>query len=224
VSTCKQKGTCKKCHKHHHTLLHQEAPAAVVSVEEFTPKPATPTTSADLPAQSTHCAAAHTYSPSVLMGTLLVSVLDNEGEMKTCRVFLDPGSKSKFISEQCVNMLGLRRKRTCVSVSGNEGLKGLTSTGIVPIRIHSRVSDFSIMINALLIPTITGLMPDTLCKTSWPHLEGLQLSDPNFYKPGHVDILVSAEIAGYLMLMNLLRGLRMLRLPKILNLDGSYRV
>lgn len=42
------------------------------------------------------------------------------------------------------------------------------------------------------------LVPISIKK--WPHLAGFPLADPDFAMPGDIDLLISAQITGYLLL------------------------
>lgn len=50
------------------------------------------------------------------------------------------------------------------------------------------------VIEATILPRISSQMPSRQIEfTSWPHLKGLPLVDPEFYQLGAVDILLGAE-------------------------------
>ena len=143
----------------------------------------------------------------VLLATLVVSVPDSTGQQQLCRVFLDPGSESNFVSEDCVQRLGLKRKKTCVTVSGIGGVAGEPAKGQVNLTLLSLKGQFTINLNALVYRRLTGnLMPRQKCKSDWPHLAGLDLSDPGYFKPSAIDILLGATAAGQIMLPGIVRG------------------
>ncbi|XP_050307512.1 uncharacterized protein LOC126744197 [Anthonomus grandis grandis] len=54
----------------------------------------------------------------VLLSTAVVDVIDKHGNTHLCRVLLDSGSESSFITAELCNKLGLVTKQTNISVSG----------------------------------------------------------------------------------------------------------
>jgi hypothetical protein len=55
-------------------------------------------------------------------------------------------------------------------------------------------------VEALVLPRVTGTLPRMQCDpSSWDHISGLQLADPNFCEPGNIDILLGADIVALVM-------------------------
>ena len=140
------------------------------------------------------------------MGTLVASVKNECGKKTDCRIFVDSGSESNFITEQCVSKLGLKKVHTQTTISGIAGATPQQPTGEVRLTLHSKTSGFSMPVSALVLPAITGLLPRAPCGSDWAHLVGLKLSDPMFHRPGAVDILLGAELAASLMLPEIRKG------------------
>jgi hypothetical protein len=185
---CKSKYTCKTCQRKHHTLLHKERSAK--------PKPP-----ADQPmVSSSHCVPTQAQATVTLLGTLIVKVRDNRGELQQCRVFIDSGSESHFVSENCVSRLGLKREKACVSLMGIGNQPAPSCKGKVNLSLLSQTQNFVLPISALILPKIYGLIPRAQCQRAWPHLEGLNISDVNFSQPGQVDILIGASKSAHIML------------------------
>lgn len=40
----------------------------------------------------------------------------------------------------------------------------------------------------------------------WPHLNGLQLADSEFYRPGSIDLVLGADVYGAIILEGLIKG------------------
>ncbi|CAB0032775.1 unnamed protein product [Trichogramma brassicae] len=50
------------------------------------------------------------------------------------------------------------------------------------------------MLKAYVLPTITSYQPSCRDPKIWSHIQGLQLADPNFERPGRIDVLLSTQI------------------------------
>jgi hypothetical protein len=208
VAECKNKLSCKKCNRRQHTLLHFESQGQSSS-NQSQPQPAPPVDSEsnqNQPVLSSTSSRQQPLNKIVLMGTLLVTADDSAGEKRSVRVFVDPGSDSNFISERCMDLLGLQRKKSCVNVIGIGGSGAMQTTGIVKLRLYSRVRDFSKVITALVIKKITGNLPTAECKANWPHLKRLDLADPTFWQPSQLDILLRAATTPWLILPEIIHG------------------
>jgi len=203
AKNCKMSFVCSDCGKKHHRLLHipgeSTSKVQVVSNTEDV-SPPTSTTSSSV------CSNQSRSSSLALLGTLMVTADDSSGQKQNCRVFLDDGSESHFISEQCMSFLGLKRRKTCVNVNGIGGKHSQTSYGYTHLRLYSKVMDFSIDIQALILGTVTEDMPKVKFDASWPHLQGLELSDPAFNQPGPIDILIGVKLGAYLKLPAIVYG------------------
>ncbi|KAJ3646310.1 hypothetical protein Zmor_023902 [Zophobas morio] len=92
---------CKQCHKKHHTLLHAETNNNLPK-NEIKNKP---DEDSDNPEDTSKCNLA--IPSSVLLSTGLIRVIGQSGKVKECRVFLDIGSKSQFITENLGKSLEL---------------------------------------------------------------------------------------------------------------------
>ncbi len=138
--------------------------------------------------------------PQVLLATALIRVQDGRGSSMVCRAFLDNGSQGSFITERCAQKLQLPRRRLNVNVSG------LASVGVecvscsVPLIFSSLYTQDIFETPTLVLSKISNLLPGCPIKVDkWPHLDGLQLADPQFFRPGQVDILLGADIFSTIM-------------------------
>jgi len=221
---CKKPFTCRTCGERHSTLLHKDRNAAAnpqgynraqtrrraASGDNVAPTVPTPTESGASPSEPSvsgmHASCSFTQTSVVLMATILVEVLDSYGDRHQCRVFLDPGSEANFVTENFVDRLQIPRLNSCVTVTGIGGSSGEPARGISNFRIRSKFGQFSLPVRALLMKKLTGQLPRMKCQESFPHLQGLQLSDPLFYSPAPVDILLGAEAVSQIILPGLRRG------------------
>ncbi|KAJ3655228.1 hypothetical protein Zmor_014364 [Zophobas morio] len=92
---------CKQCHKKHHTLLHAETNNNLPK-NEIKNKP---DEDSDNPEDTSKCNLA--IPSSVLLSTGLIRVMGQSGKVKECRVLLDIGSQSQFITENLGKALEL---------------------------------------------------------------------------------------------------------------------
>jgi hypothetical protein len=210
VANCKMKFCCNACGERHHSLLHsfteKPSPSASVNCASTTLNPVP-----DRAPESEIYANAF-YSSDLnpnrvkLVGTLLATAIDSKGDHQICRVFCDPGSDSNFITERCVNLLGLKKMKTCVNVNGIGSSTSKPATGIVSFNIHSRVGDFTLNVRALVMNKITTLLPTSPCQSSYGPLKNLELADPQFNIPRPVDLLLGIEECGTILLHGLIKG------------------
>ncbi|CAI6373892.1 unnamed protein product [Macrosiphum euphorbiae] len=189
ASQCKSTKSCVQCGKRHHSLLHLSDTDRPIDEPEAT-------TSAHVTvaaAKVKHCHA------SILLSTALVKVQNENGEVITVRALLDSASQSSFITESCVYRLGLSREKTKVTVQALSGtqvpvVRGSTTITVRPVRHDSP----KLEVNVLILPRITGPIPTNRIQISpWPHIEGLNLADPEYYEPLPVDLLLGADVFPY---------------------------
>jgi len=130
----------------------------------------------------------------VLLATAQIKVKDCKGNFFTCRVLLDCGSQSDFITESTVRRLGLEQTRNQVPITGINSATSITNYN-VNLEITSMKNDYTIKLNCLVLPRITSKMPMTDIDTStWKFPFDVVLADRDFNKPAPVDILLGAEI------------------------------
>lgn len=66
-------------------------------------------------------------------------------------------------------------------------------------------SQFALNIPALVVPWITSIK-DLSTKSSWHHLQGIELADPDWEKGGRINILLGAAAHGEIILNGLIKG------------------
>ncbi|XP_078032623.1 uncharacterized protein LOC144467610 [Augochlora pura] len=119
-----------------------------------------------------------------------IIILDGNNREHQCRVLLDPGSQSNFITESLTKKLGLKLHGVNMPVTG----LGETSSTIrhcARTSIRSRIGNFSENVSLLVLPTITGRLPSRQVDRagiSIPH--NIKLADPEFDKPAAIEALL----------------------------------
>ncbi|XP_076235095.1 uncharacterized protein LOC143179667 [Calliopsis andreniformis] len=175
-------GSCKQCNGRHHTLLHKEP-----NIEEQT---ATRVNASVLSAN---------IKSETILSTAIVHIVDNKGQLQPCRMLIDSGSQSHFLSERTALRLGLPRKRINIPVIGiNRGTTNIKHS--VTTTIRSRINKFRTDATFLVIEHITEMLPSRIIaieELSIPN--NIPLADPKFNIPAEIDGLIGGEL--YLQLL-----------------------
>jgi len=109
-------------------------------------------------------------------------------------VLLDSGSELSYISERCVNALGLARSSSRILVSGISSGKAETTRGLEMLHNNSMVSLLTIVVAAHVLGKITSLLQrDDIEEKVLRIYDGLQLADTSFNTSSPVDILLGNE-------------------------------
>lgn len=198
--------TCKTCKQKHNTLLHVARGEPENIQNSYVTKGAEANTTLNnlnnLPVSLT------TQSSSqILLGTAVVEVVNPENK-KTylARALLDAGSQSSFMTTNLKHKMGLLGRNTdtlCISGINNTQTKISECCEII---IGSLANSFKANLKCLVIPEITGLLPNTSINISALNLpENIKLADPNFFHSSSVDLLLGAEIFFDIMSQNKIR-------------------
>ncbi|XP_015118964.1 uncharacterized protein LOC107042432 [Diachasma alloeum] len=216
--TCTTKERCKvkDCNGNHHTLIHEGSPEYRRELQQQTqlsqsssgssltnPRElATPSSSTGPVEQSADSKVIHQTSTSeqrvVLLATAKALAASSFGTYHHVRLLIDQGSEVTFITEKLVNILQLRRKSTNIKIFGIGGLESGSTRGAVKVNLHSRFNHQNqVEVTAHILTKLTSTLPSIHCtKAELNHLQGLQLADNNFLKPGSIDIIIGADHYG----------------------------
>lgn len=212
-----QASHCRKCGGKHNTLLHKnnkkpgdstsEANRSIpnrshVRESDSSSKPVEQEASAS-PSSLTSVSLNHFYqkpeNACVLLSTARVNVLDANNKTIQCRVLLDFGSQSNFISSCAVNKLRLKTQRVNVPISGINRV----STNIknrVSINISSLYSNYTTTLSCLVIDRITDVTPQETFVVDEFFVPNVHLADPDFNVASPIDILIGCSTFYELML------------------------
>lgn len=109
----------------------------------------------------------------VILSTAIVEVFDQHGNPHTCRVLLDSGLQSNFVTEKLAQKLDIVRKQVNLSITGIN--KSQThSCHVINIRIRSIHTSFSQRVECYVLNSITENLSQIHINTSnfqIPHIK-----------------------------------------------------
>ena len=200
VSQCPKPASCGICKRKHHPTLHIDEQFKRSVQVSGAPK----NDSGRTPNVSTFVEQSSVLNKEVLLATALVHARSFYGQKILCRVLLDPGSQSSFVTRGFTQRLRLKKLllNNGISVNGIGDIAKGTLSQVVRLNLSSVHSDdTSVMVNALVIDQITSNVPrHSILELDWPELDSLQLADEHFLTSGPVDILLGADVYPNLIL------------------------
>ncbi|XP_050500892.1 uncharacterized protein LOC126880865 [Diabrotica virgifera virgifera] len=133
---------------------------------------------------------------TILLSTCEAEVNDIRGNFTTIRILLDTGSMANFISESCVQRLGLSKRNFSIPVEGLNGISLAANSGIVQCTMKPCGQiDPTFSFEAIVLPKVCSNQPKFLINPSeLTHLQTLKLADPKFHIPGPIDIIPGNEL------------------------------
>lgn len=191
VSKCHQSTSCRRCGRRHHSMLHlereQEKEAQETTEKTNTQSKESTTIISTFAKQSSPC--------EVLLATAIVRAMSVNGVSHVIRALIDQGSQASFITEETVQLLGLKRQPINGLVSG-VGDGHTRVKYMVLLNIKSRHPPYhSINVNAYVLGTLATILPSKVIHSpDWLELEKLPLADPSYLSPSKIDVLLGAEV------------------------------
>ena len=112
------------------------------------------------------------------------------------RALLDSASSASFISERLVNSLCLPRLRQNTTISGVAGLTHSSIQALTNVTILSPQTSLRFNLNAIIVPRVTCDLPihPVTPKSTWNHIANIPLADPEFGRPGRIDLLLGVDV------------------------------
>lgn len=214
--SCQSRG-CQKCNAKHNTLLHQNQNQQHYSkpaqpqrqnkegAQQPVSKPVTQSykvgkscnsiSSQDgQPSNSFANAAVGLRKRHVYLATAVINVISSCGTRIPCRVLLDSGSQLHFITTSFAHELGLKKRQMEIPISGI-GAKECKAEFVTNVTIESRTSSYRSTIEASIMPRISDYQPSHEIDTPlWKIPPHMQLADPSYSKPQHIDMLLGADL------------------------------
>lgn len=125
--------------------------------------------------------------------------------ISTLKALVDQGSQGSFISEAAAQLLNLDRTPVIGRISGISNSSVVTTKSMVKLTIHSTKCEASTFeVNAYVLKKLTSLLPSReFPQDTWPSYMQLDLADPNFHKPGSIDVLLGADVHAHILLQGL---------------------
>ena len=186
-------GHCRKCSKKHNTLLHRDENSVEESSKGNTSNSTTAGTQ-DSDKVKVTCNHTQDKETPVILATAMINVQDFQGNLHECRILLDGGAQSHFITKRLCDQLRLKL------VSINQPVSGLGNqqTNLnykTEVKIKSKCNAYSTKITCLVIQRITGDMSNVTCDPADLNIpKNVTLADPQFHSPRSIDLLVGAEL------------------------------
>ncbi|XP_062526847.1 uncharacterized protein LOC134199613 [Bombyx mori] len=205
---CKLQMSCRLCRRRHHTLLHRHQDSA--QTEERNQPSASHHGVEEKEEVINSMVASHhsTKQSTALLATAMVLARNEHNQTVVLRALVDQGSQASFLSEKAAQMLKLTRQSARGSIIG----VGSTRTNVdhvVQLKIGSRWNpSFEINIQAYVMSKeLTTKIPSkAVTVTHWPHLEGLNLADPDYFQPGSIDLLLGVKEYAQIVQPTLIKG------------------
>ncbi|KAJ8973698.1 hypothetical protein NQ317_000750 [Molorchus minor] len=132
---------------------------------------------------------------TVLLSTCVVDMMDCRGNFQPIRALLDSASQACFISERCLNRLGLPRRKFSAPVYGlNQSSSSSNGLAYCTIKPQGQ-SEPCFSFEALVLSQLCNDMPSIKIEENmWPRISNLKLADKTYHTPGPIDMLIGAEI------------------------------
>ncbi|XP_065082433.1 uncharacterized protein LOC135704851 [Ochlerotatus camptorhynchus] len=207
---CTSTHNCRECGKRHHTSLHISEGSSSKSADSIAATQCTTSDDAHPPRKesnscnlveasrsgtaTTLCASVGSPVKQTLLSTAVVQIRGSNSAVYPCRILLDSASQVHFVTERFVNLVAPKKEPVDYTVSGLNG----TNTRLrhrVHMTIESCIGDFSVDLEFLVAPRITGDIPQrSFSASEWSIPTDIKLADPEFHTRGRIDMLVGAEI------------------------------
>ncbi|GFR10164.1 DUF1758 domain-containing protein [Trichonephila clavata] len=141
----------------------------------------------------------------VLLSTAFVYIRDGCVEYKKCKAILDSASQASFITNNCANLLGLKRNKINIPVGGLNGATATVGQQVNTV-LSSKNNEFVMDIEFLIVPKITDLTPSQQIDVTNIQLpKGITLADPQYFEPSKIDILLGAKTFFEILKQNQIR-------------------
>ncbi|XP_061724911.1 uncharacterized protein LOC133530870 [Cydia pomonella] len=142
----------------------------------------------------------------VLLCTAIVDIVGPYNTVRA-RAVLDNCSQSSFITEKLKGMLNLpASNEDYITICGINDNDFDIPQRHCEISVKSRLNSFNTSVSCLVIPKLTGTLPNApvdYTKLNLP--ENIELADPDFFRPSNVDLLLGGDVFYDLVEENLVK-------------------
>jgi hypothetical protein len=149
------------------------------------------------PRQGSYCSFKKQLASQILLATATIKVTDSRGTQQPCRVLLDGGLQSSYITEALPQRLQLKRRRNEMLITGiNNTCSAATHTMDIKFSSKDKYSN----VTCFILLYLTGNIPSSAINTTTLKLpKGIALPDDEFKIPGRIDMLKGSDLYPYLM-------------------------
>lgn len=201
---CKSKFLCRKCNKNHNTLLHLE------TVKNKTTLISTSLEESAVPVNTENeqnlSALIVTRDENNLLATAIVKCIKSNGEKIQLRAVIDPGSQSSIITEEAMQLLGLKYEKISAGIDGLSATENKV-TKRVEINVMPRFNDnYVLETRALIMKKITNLKVFKGDLKEYGHLQNLLYADPTTNNGKTIDILLGVGDWARIIKNGLIKG------------------
>ncbi|XP_074115121.1 uncharacterized protein LOC141537838 [Cotesia typhae] len=131
---------------------------------------------------------------AVILATCKALVVSPNMKKHTTRLLIDPGSELTLVSAKLVKEAKLNQLAAVIPILGVGNQPSSKTLGQTNLTIESCISHKQVHLRAHILPQITTKIPSvSITDQHWSHLSNLERADPDFLKPGHVEILIGAD-------------------------------
>lgn len=137
---------------------------------------------------------------NVVLAIAMIRMKASNGVYMHCRALIDQGSMTSIVTEDVAHRLQLVRQSDDSKICGISGNVGKTR-GKAVIEFTSRFGDDEqhFKSNVVILQKITSWIPSE-CLRLRNHYAHMKLADPNFDRPGKIDVLLGADVYRELIL------------------------
>lgn len=143
---------------------------------------------------------------NVKLATAIIRI-EYENQYMLVRALIDGGATANLVSQRvcdALNMLKVPIGVPIIGVCGSVSYNVKRKTQFI-IRPRNTESNYGLRIPALIVPQITSVNESNV-KNEWVHLNGIELSDPDWERGGRIDVLLGSEANAEILLSGLIKG------------------
>lgn len=197
---CSSRKTCRVCSERHHTILHDAFISRNIersSLSAQNGETTLPAANSNIAPVSAHTELALSREPCpALLTTAMIIISAQSGSHLTVRVLVDTGSEVLFVAESVAQKLKLSRCSPSIPVIGIGAKRSSSTHGLVSCTISARPPrSHSYTFDAHVLPRLSAYTSRcSVLRGDWPHIEGLDLVDPDLTSSKPIEVLLGADV------------------------------
>ncbi|XP_014217241.1 uncharacterized protein LOC106645810 [Copidosoma floridanum] len=137
--------------------------------------------------------------PKFLLATARIYVRGPHGQQVLVRSLVDQGSQSSLITHSLCDTLSLKTHPASISLTGvgDSSTTSVRKRTYITFQPHFELS-FKCDTEVLVVPKISSYKPPiSRSLLTLPHIQGLQLADPDLYALDKIDVLLGASVHAH---------------------------